>query len=195
MAQATVRWRRPTRPGSRAVPLLRAIPRGDRVGRSGSAESGAWRARAATTATAALGLACVHRGDVHGGRERAEVGSEHRLRGLALEGVRGPGQSRAHTDLNARHASQEPNSAAEFRRGRARGARARLSPYVRRTYERATPGGEKIINYLLSSPLDRSTPQVDFGTVFEEPEGQISPEVAHPPLPFSLLRFATLAPY
>ena len=140
VAGATVRWRRPTRPGSRAVPLLRAVPCADRAGRGGSAESGAWRARAATTATAALGLACVHRGDVHGGRERAEVGSEHRPRGLALEGVHGPVHFRAHTDLNARHASQEPNSAAEFRRGRARGARARLSLYVRRTYERATPG-------------------------------------------------------
>ena len=64
---------------------------------------------------AALRLNCVHRGDVLGGLERAEVDSEHRLRGLALEGVRGLGESRAHSHLNARHGSQEPNN-------RARGA-------------------------------------------------------------------------
>ena len=45
MAGATVRWRRPTRPGSRAAPLIRAVPHVDRAGRGGSAESGARRAR------------------------------------------------------------------------------------------------------------------------------------------------------
>ena len=52
----------------------------------------------------------MHRSDVLGGRERAEVDSEHRLRGLALEGVHGLGESRADTHLNARHGSQEPNN-------------------------------------------------------------------------------------
>ena len=54
----------------------------------------------------------MHRSDVLGGRERAEVDSEHRLRVLALEGVRGPGKSPAQTHLNARHGSQEPNNRA-----------------------------------------------------------------------------------
>ena len=92
------------------MPLPRAVPRADRAGRGGSAESGARRARAAATATAALGRLCVHRSDVLGGRERAEVDSEHRLRVLALEGVRGPGKSPAQTHLNARHGPQEPNN-------------------------------------------------------------------------------------
>ena len=110
MAGATARLRRPTRPGSRAAPLIRAVPHVDRAGRGGSAESGARRARAATTATAALGLACVHRSVVLGALSRAEVDSKHRLRGLALEGVHGLGESRADTDLNARHGSLEPNN-------------------------------------------------------------------------------------
>ena len=54
----------------------------------------------------------MHCSDVLGGRERAEVDSEHRLRVLALEGVRGPGKSPAQTHLNARHGSQEPNNRA-----------------------------------------------------------------------------------
>ena len=52
----------------------------------------------------------MHRSDVLGGLSRAEVDSEHRLRGLALEGVRRPGKSPAQTHLNARHGSQEPNN-------------------------------------------------------------------------------------
>ena len=59
--------------------------------------------------------ASVCRSDILGALSRAEVDSEHRLRGLALEGVRGLGESRAHSHLNARHGSQEPNN-------RARGA-------------------------------------------------------------------------
>ena len=85
------------------MPLPRAVPRADRAGRGGSAESGARRARAAATPTAALGRLCVHRSDVLGALSRAEVDSEHRLRGLALEGVRGPGESRAQTHFDARH--------------------------------------------------------------------------------------------
>ena len=52
----------------------------------------------------------MHRSDVLGGLSRAEVDSEHRLRGLALEGVRGPGKSPAQTHLNAQHGPQEPNN-------------------------------------------------------------------------------------
>ena len=54
----------------------------------------------------------MHRSDVLGGLSRAEVDSEHRLRGLALEGVRRPGKSPAQTHLNARHGPQEPNNRA-----------------------------------------------------------------------------------
>ena len=59
---------------------------------------------------AALGRLCVHRSDVLGALSRAEVDSQPRLRGLALEGVRRPGKSPAQTHLNARHGSQEPNN-------------------------------------------------------------------------------------
>ena len=96
MAGATARLRRPTRPGSRAAPLIRAVPHVDRAGRGGSAESGARRARAAATPMAALRRLCVHRSDVLGALSRAEVNSERRLRGLALEEVRGLGTNRAH---------------------------------------------------------------------------------------------------
>ena len=67
----------------------------------------------------------MHCSDVLGGRERAEVDSEHRLRVLALEGVRGPGKSPAQTHLNARHGSQEPNNrvGAAHDDGRGRGLR------------------------------------------------------------------------
>ena len=41
----------------------------------------------------------MHRSDVLGVLSRAEVDSQPRLRGLALEGVRGVGESRAHTSL------------------------------------------------------------------------------------------------
>ena len=54
----------------------------------------------------------MHRSDVLCGLSRAEVDSEHRLRGLALEGVHGLGESRADTHLNARHGSLEPNNRA-----------------------------------------------------------------------------------
>ena len=91
--------RRPTRPGSRAAPLIRAVRHVDRAGRGGSAESGARRARAAATPMAALGRLCVHRSDVLGALSRAEVDSQPRLRGLALEGVRGLDESRARTSL------------------------------------------------------------------------------------------------
>ena len=56
--------------------------------------------------------ASVCRSDILGALSRAEVDSEHRLRGLALEGVRGLGKSRAQTHLNAR-------SGRRARRGRA----------------------------------------------------------------------------
>ena len=52
----------------------------------------------------------MHRSDVLGGLSRAEVDSEHRLRVLALEGVRRPGKSPAQTHLNAQHGPQEPNN-------------------------------------------------------------------------------------
>ena len=48
---------------------------------------------------AALGRLCVHRSDVLGALSRAEVDSQPRLRGLALEGVRGLDESRARTSL------------------------------------------------------------------------------------------------
>ena len=48
---------------------------------------------------AALGRLCVHLSDVLGALSRAEVDSQPRLRGVALEGVRGLGESHAHTSL------------------------------------------------------------------------------------------------
>ena len=56
---------------------------------------------------AALGRLCVHRSDVLGALSRAEVNSERRLRGLALEEVRGLGTKSRTRHLNARHGPQE----------------------------------------------------------------------------------------
>ena len=70
----------------------------------------------------------MHRSVVLGALSRAEVDSKHRLRGLALEGVHGLGESRADTHLNARHGSQEPNN----RVGAAQDDGAALARYRRR---------------------------------------------------------------
>ena len=93
---ATLPRCQPNQLGSRAVPLLRAVPCADRASSGVSAESdarGAVRSRA-----------CVHAHTL-GTLSRAEVNSTARV--LALEEVRGLGMNSRTRHLNARHGPQE----------------------------------------------------------------------------------------